>query len=364
MGILDTIIYNKQTESISHFKPTDIVKDILAQLKERDRVILTHRYGLEGQNIKTLAAIGQEQNLTRERVRQIEKDLLKNLKKTSLKIPSFASAKDVLINIISEHGKVIAEENLIMHLGIKDEQERNALVFILNLIEELENFIHQNFKKSWVTVLFTEELIHNFLGQCKKVLSSKAKPVASDEFLEHFKQTEYYLQNREHLSDKVILNFLDLAVEIEKNVFGHWGLAEWKEVTPKDVGDKAYLVMKYHAKPEHYSAITEMINKANFDNRTAYKETVHNELIKDSRFILVGRGIYALAEWGYKPGVVADVIKEVLDAAPGGMLSRDKIIEEVLQKRMVKKNTILVGLSNKKIFKKVGKNSYALAEVR
>ena len=360
MGILDTIIHTKQNESISQFRPTDIVKEILAQLKERDRQILVHRYGLEGKEIKTLAAIGAEQNLTRERVRQIEKELLRNLKKTSLKIPNFASAKDFLINIITEHGRIVAEENLLVNLNIQDEQERNALVFMLNLIEELENFIHENFRKSWVTVLFNEQLLHEFLTESKNVMAGHEKPLPSEQFLEHFKQREFYKQHPEELTDKVILNFLELAVEIEKNVFGHWGLADWKEVHPKDVGDKAYLVMKYHGKPEHYSVITEMINKAKFDNRIAYKETVHNELIKDNRFILVGRGIYALSEWGYKPGVVADVIAEVLKAAPGGQLTRDRIIEEVLKRRMVKKNTILVGLSNKKLFRKVGKNAYAL----
>ena len=101
-------------------------------------------------------------------------------------------------------------------------------------------------------------------------------------------------------------------------------------------------------------------NKAKFDSRVAYKETVHNELIKDPRFILIGRGIYALSEWGYEPGVVADVITEVLKKSPQP-LSRERIIDDVLKKRIVKKNTILVGLSNKKLFKKVGKNLYTLA---
>ena len=152
---------------------------------------------------------------------------------------------------------------------------------------------------------------------------------------------------------------MELTIQIEKNVFGHWGLSLWKEVKPKDVGDKAYLVMKHHKKPEHYSVITEMINKAGFDERKAYKETVHNELIKDQRFILIGRGIYALSEWGYKSGVVADVIAEILRQS-GQPVAKEKIIEEVLKSRMVKKNTILVGLSNKKLFRKVGKNSYVL----
>ena len=247
-----------------------------------------------------------------------------------------------------------------MHLNITDPKEKNALVFILHLVEELDNFIHENYKKSWVTVLFKSDTLHNFIAEGKKIIAEKNAPIEAEAFLEHFKQTKFFEENHQELEDKVILNYLELTIEIEKNVFGQWGLAVWKEVKPKDVGDKAYLVMKHHKKPEHYSEITEMINKAKFDDRTAYKETVHNELIKDSRFILIGRGIYALSEWGYKPGVVSEVIAEILkqSAQP---VAKDKIIEEVLKRRMVKKNTILVGLSNKRLFKKVGRNSYALA---
>jgi len=361
MGILDTIIHTKQNESLNQFKPSEIVRDVLSLLKERDKQILTNRYGLEGLETKTLAAIGQEQNLTRERVRQIEKDLLKTLKKTSLKNSSFSEAKDFVLNIIAEHGRIVAEEGLLMHLNISDPREKNALVFILHLVEELDHFIHDNYKKSWVTVLFKEDLLNSFISVSKTLIGAKNEPLAVEVFLENFKQTQFFKDNQAELSDKVILNYLELTVEIEKNVFGHWGLSLWKEVKPKDVGDKAYLVMKHNKKPEHYSAITEMINKSKFDSRIAYKETVHNELIKDPRFILIGRGIYALSEWGYKPGVVADVIAEILKDS-GQPLPKEKIIEQVLKRRVVKKNTILVGLSNKKFFRKVGKNSYALAQ--
>ncbi len=363
MGILDTIIHTKQTESRADFKASDVVKELLAELKDRDRQILMHRYGLGGQATKTLAAIGSEQNLTRERVRQIEKDLLKALRKAGAKSENFGRAKEFLIDIIAEHGRIIAEENLLLQLNVSDQQEKNAIVFLLHLIEELENFIHDNYKKSWVTVLFNQDLLHKFAAESGKILDSRKRPLPTEEFLQNFKETDFYRQNQNELTDKVIVNFLELAVGIEKNVFGSWGLAYWKEITPKDVGDKAYLVMKHHGKPEHYSVITEMINKQKFDSRTAYKETVHNELIKDPRFILIGRGIYALSEWGYKPGVVADVIANILKSA-GKPMGRDQIIEEVLKHRLVKKNTILVGLSNKKMFRKVGKNTYALAETR
>ncbi len=360
MGILDTIITNRQNTGLQEFRPDETLREILSMVeKERDKNILRHRYGLDNAPEKTLAAIGQEHNLTRERVRQIEKDILKHLKKSSTKSQSFAKAKEFLLSMVAEHGRIIAEENLILRLNLQSVSERNAVLFLLHLIEELDNFIHENYKKSWVYVLFNNDLMRKSVEESKTILSTHAKPLASAEFLGHFKQTEFYEQNKNELTDKVILNFLSLAIDIEKNVFEEWGLLTWKEIKPKDVGDKAYLVMKNHKKPEHYGIITEMINKAGFDNRTAYKETVHNELIKDPRFVLVGRCIYGLSEWGFKPGVVSDVIKEVLSLA-GEPLTREKIIDEVLKLRVVKKNTILVGLSNRKLFKKVGRNLYAL----
>jgi len=154
---------------------------------------------------------------------------------------------------------------------------------------------------------------------------------------------------------------LNIAKVIQFNPYNEIGLKNWSEVKPRDVGDKAYLVLKHHGKPEHYSVITSMINDHKFDSRTAYQETVHNELIKDSRFVLIGRGIYALSEWGYKKGVVADVIREIIKSI-GRPMSREEIITEVLKKRQVKRNTILVGLSNRKNFQKIGKDRYGLAE--
>ena len=359
MGILDTIIHTKQSDSLKLFKPSEIVNDILNVLKDRDKQILLQRYGLNGNEIKTLAAIGQEQNLTRERVRQIEKDLIKNLRKHGLSKDSFLTTKQLLLDTISEHGRIIAQDFLLFKMGVKNEEDRNAIIFLLHLIEELEDYLHANYKKTWITILFNKQLLSDFTEVSRQILSEQNQPLSDQRFLELFKETEFYKANQNELSDKVILNFLDLSHQIERNVFEQWGLSHWKEISPKDVGDKAYLVMKNHNKPEHYSEITKMINEAKFDNRTAYRETVHNELIKDKRFILIGRGIYALSEWGFKPGVVSEVIEEILKNSNQPM-NREQIITEVLKRRMVKKNTILVGLSNKKLFKKVGKNMYIL----
>lgn len=361
MGILDTIMTSNQQESLQQFELGLIVGKILEPLREREQAILKQRYGLQGHNIETLKTVGEQQNLTRERVRQIEKELLKNLKRGVQELETFTTARDLLISTISDHGGLMAEHRLMKHLGAESESDINALRFLLNLIVELE--VHsedKHIRHSWAKLGFDKSFLHNFVIETKKILAEHGKPLTAEDFLNKFTQSDFYKQNETSLPEHVALNYLQAATGVHKNSFGEFGLHGWSEIKPKDVGDKAYLVMKHHGKPEHYSVITDLINKQGLDKRTAYKETVHNKLIKDKRFVLVGRGIYALTEWGYKPGVVSDIIKEVLSEAKKP-LTRDEIIDAVMKRRMVKKNTILVGLSNRKLFSKVGKNLYDLA---
>lgn len=360
MGILDTIIDNKRSGLVKEFEPIATVGKILTQLKERDKEILARRYGLAGFEEQTLEAIGKDLKLTRERVRQIEKALLKQLQGNLHQHAEVVKTRELLSVLLTEHGGVMAEVDLLERLGVEAVEEANAVRFLLLLIEEVENIRgHEHIRDAWAALQFDTSLFNKFVAEARQVLELVSRPHGSQHFLESFKQTDFYKEHADQLSDKVILNFLSTARVISKNAFGEYGLVHWRDITPRDVGDKAYLVLKHHGKPEHYTNITELINKHHPGSRKAYKETVHNELIKDKRFILVGRGIYALAEWGYKSGVVADVIAEVLVEAKAP-LTRDEIIAEVLKRRLVKKNTILVGLSNRKRFVKVGKNQYQL----
>lgn len=56
------------------------VRDMVNQLEEREKEILKLRYGLDGYEIHTLEEIGNTLNITRERVRQIEKKTLQKLR--------------------------------------------------------------------------------------------------------------------------------------------------------------------------------------------------------------------------------------------------------------------------------------------
>jgi hypothetical protein len=255
----------------------------------------------------------------------------------------------------------MAEADLLEKLGIDAVEEANAIRFLLLLISDIESVRnHVSIKEAWKALHFDVALFNDFITTTREVLDGVKKPHSAADFLASFKNTQFYKDNSTKLTDKVILNFLNAAKNVSKNTYGEYGLAHWRDINPRDVGDKAYLVLKHHGKPEHYIKITELINKNYSDGREAHKETVHNELIKDRRFVLVGRGIYGLAEWGYKPGVVSDVIIEILKKV-NGPLPRKEIIEQVLAQRMVQRNTILVALSDKKKFRKVGREGYELA---
>jgi hypothetical protein len=142
---------------------------------------------------------------------------------------------------------------------------------------------------------------------------------------------------------------------------GRWGLVKWPMVNPKNIRDKIYVILKENGKHMHFNEIAAAIKDSDFKRKDVTTQAIHNELIKDKRFVLIGRGIYALKEWGYEKGTVADIISEVLRQA-NEPLHRDEIVKRVLKSRFVKETTILLNLQGKPQFKRVAKATYALSE--
>jgi hypothetical protein len=361
MSILDTIIGSQTQTNLASFQPSIIVDTVLSSLKDRDKDIITRRFALGDFQVETLESIGKLHNLTRERVRQIEKDCLKSLKNNASK--DLENALQVIFDIIVEHGSICSEEFLLNNIvPVKPTQKDIQSIKFLLTVGEQFNYLKEDDNRvaCWYVVGFNMDRLTATISTLEQVLKNERQVMNEAGLLAKFHETDFYKTQPEFFTDKILASYLNISKTIQINPFGEIGLREWSDVKPHDVGDKAYLVLKHHGKPEHYSEITKLINEHKFDDRTAYQETVHNELIKDSRFVLIGRGIYALAQWGFTKGVVADVIREILQAA-GKPLHRDEIIAEVMRRRQVKRNTILVGLSNKKNFQKVDRDKYIIA---
>jgi hypothetical protein len=135
---------------------------------------------------------------------------------------------------------------------------------------------------------------------------------------------------------------------------------KWRHVNPRTIRDKIFFVLRESGKPLHFVDISNEIVKAQFDRKSLNHQAIHNELIRNDEFVLIGRGIYALKEWGYSVGTVADIIISILQKH--GSLSQDDIIAEVLKQRQVKPITIILNLKSKDTFTRIGRFQYALKE--
>lgn len=357
-GILETVLNAEQHSALRNFNPQGAVLKHLEKLSPREAQVLTLRHGLTDGAPQTLETIGRHLNLTRERIRQIEKEATK-------KVAAFAfhgeldKNIDLIFQIIEDHGNIIRERELLsILLPQNGASQQQAVLFILSLVPKFNPMPETAATyKSWFLTGFDNDVFNQAVASAVKILNSEVTPVANSDLFEKIRKHSPDLSS---VSDIAQESTLLVSKKVAKNPFDEWGAADSAEISPRDVGDKAYLVLKHNGKPEHYSKITDLINKQGFDSRVAHKETVHNELIKDERFVLIGRGIYALGDWGYEPGVVADVITGILNKA-GKALSRDEITDQVMRARMVKKNTVLVALSNRQRFKKTEDNKYTNA---
>ncbi len=321
--------------------------------KDRDREVLTSRYGLNGKNPKTLESIGKKLGITRERVRQIEKAALAKLEKATEKIEGISGFHNELRLAIENSGGFLNEERLVsIFIDTKQQElkEINSFLFLVVLDKTLARSSENNENRAFWAMKKTN----------RQKLQTLSKQV--DDILE---------QKRKVMSDAEIANItgegkevIESLMWVKKNVLQtddkKWGLITWREVNPKSIRDKTYLIMKAHKKPLHYSNITEKILQHRLQKRPVTKQAVHNELIRDDRFVLIGRGIYALSEWGYKPGVVEDVIKQILKDN-GAPMHKNEIIEHVKKHRIVKDTTIILNLQ-KNSFKRVSRATYTLAD--
>lgn len=321
----------------------DSVNVLLANLPERSREILKKRFGLTDGRIETLEKIGQDYGITRERVRQIISDAINKISK-SLGSDVFKLAEDKIILEILGNSGIISEEDLVKNLGSDDPMESRAVSFLAACSSKIVSAEDKGLiKKSWVASKNILKDVKSIEEIAKKVLDESKTPLTDIEMAQRI------MAKDKDLSKNEVLNFLSVLRNISKNKFGKWGFSGWMEINPKGTRERIYLVLKEEGSPLHFREIAKLIDKSGINKKKSHPQTVHNELIKDKRFILIGRGIYALSEWGYVPGTIKDVLEKILKES-GRPMTKEEVIEAVLKMRKVKKTTIMINLNNKNVF--------------
>ncbi len=331
-----------------------VVNDILSTIeREREREIVARRFGLYDRK-ETLEQIGELLSITRERVRQLEKAVIARLKASADKdLPHINDVEQVLTSHITDMGKVAKISDLTARLSKDNNKIDQARVSFLAqlspklaIIEDNDHFHHS----AGIAEEHTEKHIREHVNKIIDAIKKIGEPTT----ISNIKETVG------HPDEKHVQALASVSKQVA-TLNDRWGLVKWPMVNPKNIRDKIYVILFENGKPMHFNEIAEAIKNSSFKRKDVTTQAIHNELIKDKRFVLIGRGIYALKEWGYNKGTVADMITEVLKKE-GGPLHRDEIVKRVLKHRLVKETTILLNLQGKPQFKRVAKATYALAE--
>ncbi len=336
-----------------------IINDLIKNLDRRQKDVIEARFGLLKGTKQTLAAIGRKYNLTRERIRQIEAASLNIIRKKFDDSPA-KKISEAAFGELKKFGGVRKEDDFIKDLIIllKDNNINGRdLKFIFEVARKPEFYRgDNNYYDFWYSDKEVFKKVAGFINNLAEAIKNKKK-----EIVVHKKFNVFFNEvlKARGVDDKTAFNYLAISKKFKTSPFGDFGLSHWEEINPKTFRSKIYVILKRHGKPLYFREIADRINKVGFSGPIARHRTIHNELIKDPRFVLVGRGMYGLTEFGLEPGAAKDVIKRVLKNK--GPLPREEVINLVLQERFLKPNTILLNLQNKKHFKKLPDGRYRLA---
>jgi DNA-directed RNA polymerase delta subunit len=342
--------HTTQTKVNSAYDYKQAVNQILKELRrDRDRQIIARRFGFGLSRRQTLEKIGNDFDITRERVRQIEKAAITKMRASGS--AEIARASEQLRAIVADRGGVMLTSGVAEALGAPA-NDTPYIVFLALLSNGVELIDDDDDLRQAITLapVYNRAQIVQLLNEIIAAIKEYSKPI-----------TLAKLSNK--LPSELENVTLEQIMSVSKRLAyfdGKWGLVTWPEVNPKSIRDKTYLVLSRHGRPLHFSEIAGHVRGLGTTKRDVTVQAVHNELIKDDRFILIGRGIYALAEWGYTPGTVAEIIATVLrEEQP---LHKDEIVRRVLMKRQVKTTTIVLNLQEKDQFQRTAKATYKLKD--
>lgn len=334
-------------------------EDVMIKLSDKEQFVIEKRIWIYWTK-ETLQWIGNsfKKPITRERVRQIENSWIKKIGRV-VKTSVLWKIQTKALELIDLHGGVMLKDKIIntiiKELGLSNEVNWAILEIIIQSDFEILKSKPKNGAKTYFfKQKISPKLIQAVHSEAIKILRKKKDVMEI---------TELYSAIKNRFAPRIIIEstFIDSSLEVfddlvkwEENLIG---LSRWKILNPKTLKDKTVYVMNKEKIPMHFVDISNKITQYLGD--AVKVNTIHNELIRNNEFVLIGRGIYALKDWGFKSGTVLDVIIQVLQKENQAM-STEQIADKVLKTRRVKKTTIYMNLQNKNVIERVWRNYYQL----
>lgn len=346
-------------ESKYNFNMPGIVEDLFLVLTSKEKEVIIKRFSLNNKGKQTLEKIGKQFNVTRERIRQIEKIAINKLRRT-IDNTQLKAVNELAKKTIRAHGSLLKEENIINEVLQQLQETTPVDKYIILLSMHIDPEIQKSEKSNelydyWFLSQENKDLIKKILSTAHALLEKNKDVIAATTLIEEIKKE--FASSSIETANEIIQSILEIDKMLKTTKNGI-GLAVWRHINPKSIRDKAYIVLKESQKPLHFIEIANRISEVGFDKKVVTTQAVHNELIRCNHFVLVGRGLYALKEWGYKEGTVSEIIEMLLKKK--SPLTKKQIIKGVLKQRKVKKGTISLNLQKNPDFIRVGRAVYAL----
>jgi putative ubiquitin-RnfH superfamily antitoxin RatB of RatAB toxin-antitoxin module len=348
------------TKFLSKSKIVSELNQLLSYLTKKEREVLSKRFGINGNEETTLASIGDKMSLTRERIRQIQVQATKKLQR-AVRSSDLLLLNENISDFIESNGGIASEAELVNHIDSLFDEDLKEIKNSLLLIAEFDKDLRHEHNKVDYRPHFRSKKIK--FSQIKETSYLATKCLKAEKnVVSKSKLYEYIKKNYSEEFDFNSQETVNSALRLDRRLRDHgesFSLLAWRHVNPRTLFDKIVYVLNDTNQPMHFREIADSMVDKKLRKQNSSIQAIHNELIGNSMFVLIGRGTYALKDWGYEEGTVSEVIESILSEE--GPLSLNDLTQKVLQRRKVKEVTVQVNLNTKKdIFKKNTDGQYEL----
>ncbi len=349
-------------------KLDSFLKDIFSDLDNREKEILLRRYGLLDDE-ETLAEIGQDYNLSRERIRQIQFQALKKIENFLQKHSSWNRFLEETKEFLKPLG---IKKEIKFHQEIKEnfKLSDNDLRIYRFLCLFSKKIYYSPTDENFYSFYAANEKLYNLARHClKRIYFSLAEhegfyPEAKFMSLV-IKEFKYHFHHQPNFEE--LIDFLTILKKLAKNPFGFWGFVDHRFIAPRSLRDKIYFILKLENKPLHYLEIYRKLNQLQkiedelipISWRKNYRPNlIKNELIRNDFFSFLGKGVYGLQEWGLTPGSAKDLILEFLKKKK--IIHQEELWHLISSLRPIKKNSFLIYLKEMSLKNKIKIKDYLI----
>lgn len=344
---------SQSTSTVSNVSTSRAVTDVLRVLRTaRQREILARRLGLFGDK-ESLKTLSHSYHMSMANVHKIVRQA-----RAAITSASDSGAQSCAERVSQPVRKTLERSggasrvgDLAIQLGLGDDPlNRRRLLFLAEVCPGL-HVIKDDIAHFEAISLCDPTAAGAIVERIVAAIKEAKEPVTAEQ-----------LTRRVQLSSPLAVPaFARLSKQLAA-LHGRWGLASWSAVNPRTISDQIYKVLRDHGQPMHFADMASGVQALRQPGSVVSVRSVHNELVRDPRFVAVARGTYALRAWGYADGSISDLIADVLRDAGKPLLSTE-IVRQVLGRRPhVKKSSIQSKLCSQPQFDRIALGVYRLNE--